>query len=158
MIKTRHLPLWLLRIALGWLFLYSGFTKIVNPDWSAAGYLQGAKTFAGFYHWLAQPGIISTVDFMNEWGQLLLGIALLLGIGVRLSATLGAVLMLLYYFPVLDWPHIGKTAYLVDDHIIYALALLVLAAFRAGRVWGLENWCANLPLCRKYPTLRNWLG
>jgi hypothetical protein len=41
---------------------------------------------------------------------------------------------------------------------MYALALLVLAAFRAGRVWGLENWCANLPICSKYPKLWNWLG
>jgi thiosulfate dehydrogenase [quinone] large subunit len=158
MIKIRRLPLFLLRITLGWLFFYSGITKVLNPAWSAAGYLQGAKTFAGFYHWLAQPGIISVINFLNEWGLLLLGIALILGIFVRLAAVLGALVMLLYYFPGLEFPYIGKTAYLVDEHIIYALALLVMAAFRAGRIWGLENWCSNLPICRKYPKLRNWLG
>ena len=42
--------------------------------------------------------------------------------------------------------------------IIYALVLLVFAGLRAGRVWGLENWCQNLPICRKFPRLRALLG
>src|SRR3989344_8616964 len=122
MISSRRLSLFLLRISLGWLFFYAGITKVVNPEWSAAGYLQGAKTFTGLYQWLAQPGIIPVINFINEWGLLLLGVALILGIFVRLGAVLGVLLMLLYYFPVLDFPYIGKTAYLVDEHIVYALA------------------------------------
>lgn len=158
MINSRHLPLFLLRLALGWLFFYSGITKVLNPDWSAAGYLQGAQTFAGFYHWLLQPDILPAINFLNEWGLLLLGIALILGVFVRVAAVLGALLMLLYYFPGLDFPRIGKTGYLVDEHIIYALSLLVLAAFRAGRMWGLEKWCSQLPICSRFPRLRWWLG
>lgn len=148
----------LLRICLGWLFFYSGITKVLNPDWSAAGYLQGAKTLAPIYQWLLQPDILPVVNFLNEWGQLVLGIALLLGVFVRLGGILGIALMLLYYLPVLEFPYIGKNAFIVDEHIVYAVALLLLAAFQAGRIWGLENWCSQLPICSKYPRLRWWLG
>lgn len=154
----QKITLFSLRIALGWLFLYSGITKVLNPAWTAAGYLQGAKTFPDLFQWFLQPGILPFVNFLNEWGQLVLGIALLLGIFVRVGSIFGALLMLLYYLPALDFPYIGKTAFLVDEHIIYALALLLLAAFQAGRVWGLEAWCSNLPICRRYPTLRRLLG
>ncbi|MEK7123206.1 MAG: DoxX family membrane protein, partial [Patescibacteria group bacterium] len=112
------------RIALGWVMLYAGVTKIINPVWSAAGYLNTAKTFSGFYAWLTQPGILPVVNFVNEWGLTLLGVSLILGVFVRLSGILGAILMILYYFPGLTFPMVGKTAFIVDEHIIYALTLL----------------------------------
>lgn len=158
MTQSQRVTVVALRLSLGWLFFYSGITKVLNPEWSAAGYLQGAKTFTPLYQWLLQPEVLPVVNFLNEWGQLLLGIALLLGVFVRLSGVLGVILMLLYYLPVLDFPYIGRNAFIVDEHVIYALALLVLATFRAGRVWGLENWCSQLPICSKYPRLRWWLG
>lgn len=146
------------RIALGWLMFYAGITKVINPAWSAEGYLNTAKTFSGFYAWLTQPGLLSVVNFLNEWGLTLLGVSLILGVFVRLSGILGAILMVLYYFPGLSFPMIGKNAFLVDEHIIYALILLFFASVRAGRVWGLERWCASLPICSKFPKLRAWLG
>lgn len=147
-----------LRITLGWMFFYAGITKIVNPEWSAEGYLKGAKMFSGFYTWLTSPSILPFTDAVNEWGLTLLGASLILGLFVRLSAPLGALLMLLYYFPILDFPYPNTHAYIVDEHIIYAAALLVLSAFRAGRVGGLETWCSNLPICARFPRLRKWLG
>lgn len=156
--KNQKISLFLLRISLGWLFFYSGITKVLNPEWTAAGYLKGAKTFAWFYEWLSSSSILPIVDFLNEWGLTLLGVSLILGIAVRLSSLLGALVMLLYYFVILDFPHPNPNAFLVDQHIIFALALLLLAAFRAGRIWGLERWCSNLPICSKFPRLRHWLG
>ena len=155
---TQRWTLFVLRLAMGWLFFYAGITKVLNPNWSAAGYLHGAKTFSNLYHWLASPSVLPFTNFFNEWGLTLIGIALILGIFVRLGSILGAVMMILYYFPILMFPKIGTNAYLVDDHIIYGAALLVLGAFHAGRFMGLENWCANLPICREYPKLRNLLG
>lgn len=137
---------------------YAGITKVLNPEWSSAGYLQGAKTFSGFFQWFLQPGILPVVNFVNEWGLTLLGISLLLGVFVRLSSLLGVLLMLLYYFPILDFPYPNPHSYIVDEHIIYAFVLLFFAAVRPGRVWGLENWCANLPICSRFPRLRAWLG
>lgn len=158
MTQFQKISLFLLRLSMGWFMFYAGITKVIDPTWSAAGYLRGAKTFVEFYQWLVSPGILPIVNFVNEWGLTLLGVSLILGIGVRLSSILGAVLMLLYYFPVLDFPYPNPHSYLVDEHIIYALTLLLLASLRAGRVWGLENWCSNLPICSKFPRLRKWLG
>ena len=158
MAQFQKVSLFLLRVSLGWMFFYAGITKILNPEWSAFGYLKGAKTFAGFYQFLTQPGILPITNFVNEWGLTLLGISLIFGVFVRLSSILGAALMLLYYFPILDFPYPNAHSFVIDEHIIYALALILLAAWRAGRTYGLENWCANLPVCSKFPKLREWLG
>ena len=158
MTQFQKVSLFLLRITSGWMFFYAGITKVIDPTWSAAFYLQGAKTFVGFYQWLITPSMLPVVNFMNEWGLTLLGISLILGIGVRLSSVLGALLMFLYYLPILDFPYPNSHAYVVDEHIIYIAALLVLASLSAGRVFGLETWCASLPICSKYPELRNLLG
>ena len=128
------------RVALGWLFFYAGITKVLNPNWSAKGYLAGAKTFGAFYQWLLTPHIIPFVNFINEWGLTLLGVSLILGIFVRLSSILGAVLMLLYYFPILQFPYPNANSYIVDEHIIYALILIFFAALRAGRVMGFDSF------------------
>ena len=149
--------IFILRVVLGWLFLYAGITKIINPQWSAAGYLRAAKTFPAFYEWLASPAILPVTNFVNEWGLTLLGLSLGFGLFVRSSTSLGALMMVLYYFPGLTFPYL-EHAYLVDEHIIYAAALLLLGAVRAGGVWGLEQWCVNSPICAKYPRLLNWLG
>ncbi len=129
----------LLRLALGWLFLYAGLTKVTNPEWSAGGFLNNAKTFPEFYAWLASPNILPIVDFLNEWGLTLIGAALILGLIVRFSAYLGALMMLLYYFPGLTFPKVGEHAYLVDEHIIYALAFLVLASMSSNHIWSLSG-------------------
>jgi thiosulfate dehydrogenase [quinone] large subunit len=147
-----------LRIAMGWFFFYAGITKVLDPRWSAAGYLNTAKTFPELFHWFAQAGHLPVINFINEWGLTLLGISLILGIGVRLSSILGAGLMALYYFPVLDFPKIGEHAYLIDEHVIYALVLLFFAAVSAGRALGLADWCANLPICSRSPFLRRLLN
>ncbi|MDO8435400.1 MAG: DoxX family protein [bacterium] len=155
--QIQKISLFLLRITMGWMFLYAGLSHVLDPKFSAAGYLAGAKTFVAFYHWLAGPSILPVVNFINAWGLTLLGISLILGIAVRLSAKLGALLMILYWLP-LGIVHPNAHSLIVDEHIIYAAALLVLGSVSAGRIWGLENWCSNLPLCSTYPKLREWLG
>ncbi|OGZ41937.1 MAG: hypothetical protein A3C80_02185 [Candidatus Ryanbacteria bacterium RIFCSPHIGHO2_02_FULL_45_43] len=128
----------LLRVAMGWLFFYAGITKVLDPEWSAAGYLANAKTFSDFFAYLASPANIGWVNLANEWGLTLLGISLLLGLGVRVSSMLGAALMMLYYLPLLEFPRVGAHSYIVDDHIVYALVLIFFAAVRAGRMFGLD--------------------
>lgn len=146
-----------LRIVMGWLFFYAGITKVLNPAWSAAGYLTNAKSFTALYQWFALPQNIGWVNFINEWGLLLLGVSLILGIGVRLSSILGVALMLLYYAP-LPFPYPNPHSLIVDEHIVYIAVLLYFAAVRAGRTFGVETWCSNLPICRKFPRLRALLG
>lgn len=154
----QKLSLFLLRLATGWFMFYAGITKVLNPNWSAADYLGSAKNFTVFYQWLLRPDILPIINFINEWGLTLLGVSLILGVFVRLSSVLGAILMFLYYLVILEFPLIPPNSYIVDNHIIFIFVLLFFAASKAGRIWGLENWCGNLPICSKFPKLRNWLG
>jgi thiosulfate dehydrogenase [quinone] large subunit len=146
----QKISLFTLRVATGWLMFYAGITKILDPEWSSVGYLQNAKTFPEFFQWFLQPEILPFIDFVNEWGLTLLGASLILGVAVRLSAGLGALLMLLYYFPVLDFPYIAPYSYIIDD-IIYALVLILLLKMRAGHTWGLDSLLSR-------NKLRGWLG
>jgi len=139
----QKLTVFILRVSLGGVFFYAGITKIMNPAWSAAGYLKGAKTFTGFYEWLASPDLLPYTNFLNEWGLTLIGVALILGVSIRWASVLGAAMMLLYYFPILDFPKIGTTAYIVDEHMVYAAALLALGALNAGRHYGLGGKFQN---------------
>ena len=95
---------------------------------------------------------------LNEWGLTLIGVALVLGIATRLASWLGFVMMILYYFPILDFPYPNAHSFLVDEHLMYAALFLVLAAFRAGRAWGFDAWCARLSICAKYPKLHDFLS
>ncbi len=158
MSKGQKISLFLLRISMGWMMLYAGLTKILNPNWSAAFYLKDAKTFGGFFQWFLRPDILPVTNFLNEWGLTILGVSLILGIFVRLTSIYGVALMMLYYFPILDFPYPNPHAYIVDEHLIYAAVLLFFAAIRAGRAWGLEGLCSRLPICSKFPRLRAWLG
>lgn len=158
MSHSQKVSLFLLRISLGWMFFYAGITKVLNPSWSAAGYIEGAKNFTGFYNWLLNPDVLPVVNFLNEWGLTLLGVSLVLGACVRLSSALGMLLMFLFYLPILDFPYPNSHAFIVDEHIIYIAALFVLASFRAGRTWGLEEWFLGLPIFSRFPKLRSWLG
>jgi thiosulfate dehydrogenase (quinone) large subunit len=138
MSKFQRLVLFLLRVGMGWLCFHAGIVKVMNSSWSAAGYLNNAKNLEGFYHWLASPALLPVTNFINEWALTLLGVSLILGIFVRWSAVLGAALMVFYYLP-LNFPKPDANSYVVDDHIVYALVMLYLAAANAGRVWGLDG-------------------
>jgi thiosulfate dehydrogenase [quinone] large subunit len=135
----RRISLFLLRIAMGSLFFYAGITKILDSTWTSAGYLNSAKTLPTFYQWLASPGILPWVDLINQWGLTLLGASLILGLLVRFTAPLGALMMLLYYLPILNFPYVGTHGYIVDQHIIYIFALLVINSFRASSIFGIDR-------------------
>lgn len=139
--KVQKLSLLFLRLSLGWLFFYAGITKVLDPKWSAAGYLKAAQTATGLYGWFASSQNIGWVNFLNEWGLTLIGTALILGLFVRLAALSGILLMVLYYLPILNFPYVGKgaTSFIVDQHIIFIFALLLLWSFDAGKYWGLNN-------------------
>lgn len=138
--RLQRITLLLLRVSLGWMFFYAGITKLIDPKWSAAGYIGAAKTFPAFYHSLLAPGVINVVNFVNEWGLVLLGISLILGLFVSFSTVFGAILMALYYFARLKFPYPDANSYIVDQHIIYIFALLYLGLSRAGRFWGLDGY------------------
>lgn len=60
----------ILRVLIGWHFMYEGVVKLWNPGWSAGGYLMDSQGFFAdyFYSIAANPSLLSTVDFLNIWG------------------------------------------------------------------------------------------
>ena len=126
------------RITVGWMFFYAGITKVLDPQWSAEGYLKGAKAFTWFFQMLLDPSILPIINFMNKWGLTFLGISLILGLFVRFSSLLGVLLMALYYI-ALGFPYPNPHSYIVDEHIIYFSILFFFAAVKAGRVFGLDS-------------------
>lgn len=128
----------LLRVGLGFLFLYAGISKIIDPSWTSAGYVKSSQLLSGFYQWLGASQNIIWVDFLNEWGLLLMGAMLMLGFATRIASFLGGVLMVLYYIPILKFPYAGH-GFLVDEHIIYILGFFILIAFNAGTYLGIDG-------------------
>jgi uncharacterized membrane protein YphA (DoxX/SURF4 family) len=136
----------LLRIAIGWHFLYEGIVKLITPGWTSAGYLEVSRwIFADFFHWLAaDPVTLKVVDFLNIWGLISIGLFLMLGFLTRIAAVAGTLLLGLYY--VCNPPFIGLSFGLptegnylvVDKNLVEMLALLLLAAFPAAKLPGLD--------------------
>jgi thiosulfate dehydrogenase (quinone) large subunit len=146
-----------LRVALGWMMFYAGITKVFDPAWSPFGYLSRAKTFPEFYALFLDPGVLPIVTFLNAWGLTLIGLALLLGLGVRIASGFAILMMALYYFPVLSFPYIGENSFIIEAHIIYAAGFLVLIAFKAGRVWSLGAVLRKIPIVARIPLLQKIL-
>jgi len=77
----------------------------------------------------------------------------MLGIGLRVSAVAGSLLMVSMW--IAEWPLLqGSNNPLVDYHIIYALVLVVCATLLAGDTWGLGRRWARLPLVQRFGWLR----
>ncbi|HDY73183.1 MAG TPA: DoxX family membrane protein [Candidatus Jorgensenbacteria bacterium] len=138
--RKHYLFLLLLRLGMGWLFVYAGISKIVNPNWTAAGFLQSSKMLSNIYGWFALPGNIIFVDFLNEWGLTLIGVALIVGAAVKYASYFGILLMLLYYFPTLEFPYAGGHSFIVDEHVIYILVFLLFIGTRSGEMWGVDRY------------------
>lgn len=139
MTNLQTISLVALRVAMGWMFFWAGITKVLDPEWTSAGYLSQAKAFTEIFAFLSSPNILPIVDFLNQWGLTLLGVSLILGVWVSISAPLGAVLMILYYLP-LGFPEPNPHAYVVDEHIIYFVVLVILTVFNAGASWSIGRF------------------
>ncbi|MBC8004211.1 MAG: DoxX family membrane protein, partial [Verrucomicrobia bacterium] len=96
----RRLFITILRVAIGWHFLFEGITKIVQGNWTASAFLLNTSGFlSGFYHWIASsPALLRATDMLNMYGLLLIGLALFIGLFSRYAALAGAFLLTLYYF------------------------------------------------------------
>lgn len=140
-----------LRFFVGWHFLYEGVAKLTNPYWTSAGYLQESQGWFSewFQNLASSPGMLATVDHLNQWGLLLIGLALLLGCFVRLASVLGVILLLLYYvaappFPGMEYGIPTEGSYLIVNKIlIEAAALLVILGFPTSHQLGLDRLFAR---------------
>lgn len=144
-----------LRLLLGWFMFFAGIEKVLDPAWTAQGFLLSAKTFPEFYAWLASPANLWWVDPLNAWGITLVGVALFLGIGVRAASWGGAALMILYYFPHVAFPAVPH-GFIVEEHIIYAAAFMLISLMPQALHFGLGN-ILRKTFIGKIPVIRSLL-
>jgi uncharacterized membrane protein YphA (DoxX/SURF4 family)/phosphoheptose isomerase len=143
-----------LRVAVGWHFLYEGIAKLTVNGWSAESYLANTTgLLAPFYHWIAASPIIAAVDWMNIAGLLLIGAGLCLGVASRTAAAAGAILLMLYYFAYPPFGFSLATAggdshlFVVNFQLVEAIVLLFLVFYRnAG--YGLTGFWAIIMAAR----------
>ncbi|MCC6698348.1 MAG: DoxX family protein [Candidatus Hydrogenedentes bacterium] len=137
----------LVRVLIGWHFLYEGVVKLAAEEWSAGAYLAGSRGFlAGFYHWLAAtPAVLRATDLLNVWGLTLLGVALIAGLFTRTACVLGALLLAFYYaayppFGGLDFGTPAEGHYLlVNKTLVELVVLLALATVPRATQLGLDR-------------------
>lgn len=135
-----------LRVLIGWHILYEGFSKLLIPNWSSIGFLNESKwLLSGFSKWIvSNPGVLNTVDFLNTWGLIAIGLGLILGLFTRAAAISGAILLLVYYLnnpPLIGLEYSVPTegSYLiVSKTLIESMALVLLAVFPSGTIAGLD--------------------
>lgn len=159
-IKTKYV--WVsLRLGMGWLLFWGfidklfglGFSTTTENAWinggsPTTGYLQYAvgDMFGHLFEGLAG---VAAVDWLFMLGLLLIGGALILGVGVKIAAYSGSLLMLLFWLSALPLEHNP----IIDDHIIYIALLIGLAKVNAGQWFGLGQWWQETKLVKKYPIL-----
>jgi thiosulfate dehydrogenase [quinone] large subunit len=137
----------LLRLLIGWHFLYEGLFKLINPDWSSLAYLLDSQwIFKGFFHSLASnPSVLAVVDFLNMWGLILIGLGLILGLFTRISCLAGIALLIFYYlshppFPGLKYTMPMEGNYLiVNKTLIEIFTIWVLYKLPTGRRVGIDR-------------------
>lgn len=134
----------LLRLFVGWHFLYEGVIKLYSPSWTAKGYLLSATYMKPFFQWLAGESMISMVDTLNIAALLLVGIALVIGFKTKLASILGIGLLLMYYLahpPFPGYPQgITEGSYwIINKNLIEAAALMVIFLFPTSTLFGLER-------------------
>jgi thiosulfate dehydrogenase [quinone] large subunit len=150
------------RLAMGWIFLWPFLDKAfglghetaradawIDGGSPTAGFLGNATSgpFKGMYESFAGQ---AWADWLFMAGLLGIGLALVLGVAVRLAAAAGVVLMVLMWSAVL--PPANNP--FLDDHLVYALVLVILALTHAGATFGLAPVWERLGLVRRYPVLR----
>ena len=88
-----------LRVLIGWHFLYEGIAKLLNPYWSSAAYLLDSKwLLSGLAKTIvSDPVLLSISDYVNMWGLTLVGASLLLGLFSQYTALIGMGFVILYY-------------------------------------------------------------
>lgn len=148
------------RISLGSVFLWAFADKLIGLDHStpaAKAWLNGGSPSGGYLKGVAGPfaGVFNSIagtpaDILFMVGLLGIGLALTLGIGMRIAAASGTLLLVFMWAASLPI----KTHPFIDDHLVYAVVLVGLALMHAGNTWGFGKIWNKLPIVSRFPFLR----
>jgi thiosulfate dehydrogenase [quinone] large subunit len=158
-----------LRITTGFVFLWAFLDKTFGLTYSTPterAWINGGSPTNGFLsHVEVGPFQSIAHSIAGTWwadtlfmaGMAAVGIALIAGIGLRVAAGSGALIMAMMWlaeFPLDRYTAAGEpsgsTNPITDYHLIYAVVLVVLAAGYAGHTWGLGRTWARLPFVQHH--------
>lgn len=151
--QVRWAWIWLIvRLYVGREWLTAGWGKLGNPAWTGdnagtaiAGFVQGAlaqtggehPNVQGWYAWFLQNLVLPHAEvwgYVVTFGEILVGIALILGIFTGVAAFFGSFMNINYLLA-------GTVSI---NPILFALATLLVLAWKTAGWWGLDRWV--LPL------------
>lgn len=155
-----------LRLATGFIFLWAFLDKTFGLGYSTPterAWINGGTPSQGFLNSDAVVGPLKpffaaiaspATDVLFMIGMLAIGLAVMIGIGLRISAVVGTLIMLAMYLA--EWPFEANAASnnpLITYQLMYALALIVIAALSAGDTWGAGKAWKRLGIVQKMPWL-----
>jgi len=162
MIRANKIIIGLIRLSMGWLFIWGFLDKTFGlgfPTTAEKAWVTGASptyAFLKFATYGPLQGLFQqlagsvAVDWLFMTGLLLVGLALILGIGVRIAGISGAIMVLLMWLSLLppaDNPF-------MNQHLIYLLVCIWLGIIPSGEYVGFGAYWGRLSLVRKYPWLK----
>ena len=146
----------LLRVGVGIIFLWAGLEKLMAPEpFDASGFLQfgttgslgwpfvtGEPPEGAIYNpthdfWVAlseNETAMRIINFLVPFGQLGIGVGLILGLFTRFSAAMGTLMMLFFFVAAWDF-EFG----IVNQHLTYALVTGFLGLIGSGNYYGLDG-------------------
>ncbi|MEH7097261.1 DoxX family protein [Neobacillus vireti] len=141
--ENRYVSLLLtvVRLYLGWLWLKAGWGKISSEKFDASGFLYGAVKNMTGEHPSVQPWwgeflkevAIPYVDLFNvivPWGELFVGIGLILGLFTSFSILMGLTMNFAYMLS-------GTTS--TNPQMVLLGMFILVAGNNAGKI-GLDRW------------------
>lgn len=163
-----------LRVVTGFYFLWAGLDKVLSfiggtEPFSAYGFLTfatGGTTSAVVAEgtivnptqpfWVdlaANTALLGAIDILVPYGQIAIGLALILGVATRFAGVMGFLMMSFITIASWDFAHglVNATSFL-------ALSSLVLGVIRAGEVYGIDAMVDEQPIVQRTPVLRYVLG
>jgi thiosulfate dehydrogenase [quinone] large subunit len=163
--------IFILRAGLGLGFAFAGLDKFFmwasGQPFTSLGYLKFGTTGSwlgssatsvvnpthGFWASLAVPGTLLTViDTIVVFGEIAIGLALILGLATRFAAVMGTILMALLF--VSNWSFANGP---FNEQFYYGLIALVIAYVGAG-AYALDTVVAKLAIAQRVPVVKYALG
>ena len=125
------------RLILGYHFLYEGIDKLMTTTWSSGGFLiQSNWIFSDIFIAIANsPSLVAVSDVLNIWGQIFIGLGLVLGLFSTTAAIAGAILLLLYYIAI---PPFIENLLFIDKNLLELFAFLIIAVFPTSKIFGID--------------------
>ena len=160
------------QVAVGSIFLTAGLQKAFGAEpFTAVGFLKfgtnGTPFFGaasegvvynplqGFWADLAANGaLMPFINWLVVFGQVAIGLALILGLATRFASVMGTVMMVFFLVAAWEFEH-G----IVNQHLAYALITGFIGYLGAGRYFGLDAVIEKMQYVRSHsPQLRFVLG